>query len=425
MIYNFLYRVKSKKIYKYTIVNSKMKKSLAVSLGVLLLVSLVAFSFVLADNSTANVNTSYSNNSGAASSGSGNVSALSNATVPPVNGTLGEPGANGTPRPREPPIRINENHSAITPTFARINESRPLPYPNMPGKDSNEINSDKTQSLSNELVCRINFNIGVLSAIMSASPNSTQDLQPVLTQLQNFLSQVQAGNSTNISTFSQDYAGEMKSAVGLVNSWKSHEGDKISLSVRAQLVASYRNLSSGYSQCEGNAFVNISQQRINDYQMQINNFQNQSNNLANRGFNTTSLDQILADAQTQIIVPLQTALSSANDSASVKQALGSYCLFDGCVNGTNFHLEAKFNIARLNIILSDLQANSAAFGLDDSKLSQAAQDLANAQSTLDTVGTSAYQKGQAQTISGYVNDASKIIVQLMKQALSQPIGGLK
>ena len=292
-----------------------------------------------------------------------------------------------------------------------------------------ENNAAFSSDFSNDLECRINFNIGVLNSTMAAYPNFSSSLQIELTKLQNDLSQLQSLNGTNASDIQDfergQYANDMRSVIGSVNSWRSQEGEKMPLDVRAALVSNYKQLVVNYSQCQKQAYTNMTQERVNGYQSQIKNFQEKINDLQERGFNVTVLNQLLSDAQTQIIQPLQSALSNANDSQQVQNAIRTYCLYDGCINGTNFHLDAKFDLTRATIILNDLQTNSAAFNLDNATVSQAQQDLTDAQTALNNVGTSAYQQGQSQTIFNDIQNASKIIVQLITQALKQPMGGLK
>ncbi len=288
------------------------------------------------------------------------------------------------------------------------------------------VSADSSSTFAQELTCRINFNIGVLNSMMTAFPNSSSTLQPQLTTLQNDLSQIQSfGNNTQVKDFVKNrYMVDMKNVRSAVQSWRKDKKG-LTLDQRATLASSYQTLQGNYAQCEQLVSQKISQERIQNYQTQLSVLQNRTNTLSNKGFNVASLNQLLQDAQTQIIQPLQNALSSANSTQSAQMAVKTYCLYDGCVNGINFHLEAKYDLARATVILSPLQANAAAFKLDSSVLSQAQQYLSTAQSTLNSVGTSAYQKGQSQTIFSNIKNGSKLIVQLMTQAMKQPIGGLK
>ncbi len=346
-----------------------MKKSLTIFLISLLFSSIIAFGFILADNSTTANNATNTFNS------------TNGSTIVPPN----------------PAFRGETN------------------------EDKQEREVKTKVAFSQELSCRLNFNIGVLSAMMSAVPNSTSVIQPILNTLQNDLLQIQSlNNSTDVKYFAKNQMGrDMRSAIASV---PTRELRGISLDARAQLVSAYKQLAANYSQCEQKTYMNITQERVNEYQVQIANFQDKANKLATKGFNTTSLNQLLQDAQNQIVVPLQNAVGNATTAQDVQTAVRSYCLFNGCTNGTNFHLDAKFDIARLSIVLADLQKNAAAFNLSSDSLAQAQQYLTDAQTILNNVGTSVYQEKQAQQIFSGIQKAAKIIIQLMTQALKQPIG---
>ncbi|MFZ1971031.1 MAG: hypothetical protein WAU65_02530 [Candidatus Nanoarchaeia archaeon] len=302
-----------------------------------------------------------------------------------------------------------------------------------------------TQSLlARELGCRINFNIGVLNSVGNYSNSS--EIQQSVTTLQNDLSQAQSFNNSEVRNFEMgQYSNDMKSIISSVKSFR--QGRDVSFPNRnvsartnqtapvnsngmysnrsAALASFYNQLQQVYLQCEQQVYYTIGQQRLQQYQTQMAKFQNETNNLQNRGFDVTSLTQLLDNAQTEIIQPLQSALLSANNSQSVMTAVQTYCLYDGCVNGANFHMDANFDVARLNIILNYLQANKSSLNLDNATLSQAQQDLSNAQSTLNSVGASIYKNGQSQLIFGDIQDASKIIVQLVTQVIKESAVKLK
>jgi hypothetical protein len=371
-----------------------MKKSLKFSLIIFLALGIITAGFILADNSTGSVNITTINNTSQNTTGN----TTPNATPPIINTT--------------PPILNPPQPTTTNMNIGNIPES----------STANQIKT--TQALSQEVVCRINFNIGVVNEFASQFPNASSNLQASLTTLQNDLSQVQSlGSSSDVQNFVRgQYSSDIKN---VQSSIPTQQVRGLSISKRATLVSDYNQLMATYQQCEKANYMNIIQERINGYQIQIANFQNKTNALAAKGFDVTSLNQLLQNAQTQIVTPLQNSIANSNTVQQVQTAARSYCLFDGCTNGTNFHLEAKFDVTRLNIILTSLQNNSTAFNLDSGTISQAQQYLSDAQSTLNTVGIAAYQKGQSQTIFSDIQNASKIIVQLITQALKQPVGGLK
>jgi hypothetical protein len=378
-----------------------MKKSGTIFFLFVLALSIIAISFIFADNSTAN------------STNSSNSTTASNITnVTSTNSSINSSG-NST-NSSNITTNINTTNQTPNPPINRTPQFPDATNGNHEEERTNQIRT--TQYFSQEATCRINFNIGLINEFVSEFPNASSNMQASLSALQNDLSQVQSlGNATDVQKFvNGQYTNDVRNAIFSV---PTQEVKGISQSRKVALIASYNQLKSVYDLCEETNYINITNERLNAYQIQINNFQNKTDVLAAKGFDVTSLNQLLAEAQTQIITPLQNALANASSAQQVRDALKSYCLFDGCINGTNFHLDAKFDIARLNIVLSDLQNNSAALNLDNTLLLQAQQYLSDAQSILNSIGTNNYQNGHGQQIFSDIQKASKDIVQLMNQAL--------
>ena len=129
--------------------------------------------------------------------------------------------------------------------------------------------------------------------------------------------------------------------------------------------------------------------KVDAYNQILANYQQKVANISTKVNGTSSLTQILSDANSTIVQPLQAAINSANDSRSLRDAFRSYCLFNGCVNGTNFHLAAKFNLERLRLILTYIKAPPPYSNQTD-KITQAQNFIDAASSALAITGSSTY-----------------------------------
>jgi hypothetical protein len=152
--------------------------------------------------------------------------------------------------------------------------------------------------------------------------------------------------------------------------------------------------------------------KLNMFNVSIRNYQNQANNLASRGLNASSLNELLQNAQAQIVSPFATAINQASNTSQIRAALNEYCLFDGCRNGTNFHLAAHFSLQSLTIQLNYLETDK---NVSSSSLASVQAYLNNASSILQTVGTKAYVNGQGDNIFDNLSAASKAMQQARKQ----------
>ena len=271
------------------------------------------------------------------------------------------------------------------------------------------------QSSVQEISCRIDFNSGVISSLASSAPNDTS-LQSSLTTLQADKTQLQSFSNTSdyMGFVKGQYTSDMQQIRNSVNSWrKSNHG--LSIAQRAAVASSYTQLKSTFDQCETQRWKDVAQDRLTSFQSDLSKYQNTTSRFASEGFDVSAMNTLLADANTQIITPLQNAISSASSSQSVISVVQSYCLYDGCKNGTNFHLAAKFDLARFSSIYSSLEANATVLNLSSSTLSQAQQSITDAQSVLTTVGGAAYTSAQEQQLSADLKSISSSLRSLISE----------
>lgn len=169
------------------------------------------------------------------------------------------------------------------------------------------------------------------------------------------------------------------------------------------LLATYQGCTFGikqqYAELKGQMFNNA-----------LSHMQNMTQRWSSHGMNTTSLENTISGANAGV-QGYENAVNNAQNMTQLRQALNSFCLYDGCKNPTDFHLAAKAELdreqARLNLLASE-NSTSTYQGL----VAQAQTDINNAQSALGQVGTGQYQGNQSGTIFGDLKAAQEIIHQL-------------
>jgi hypothetical protein len=143
--------------------------------------------------------------------------------------------------------------------------------------------------------------------------------------------------------------------------------------------------------------------RVDRYNYEISKYEQNTNTLQAHGINTTSLVQILNNAVTMVINPLQAELNNATNATQVKTAYQNYCLFNGCA-GFNYHLAARYAIQSLTLRLNNLASTSNS--INQTILNDAYGNLTTASRTLyTTVGTSKYTDGTGNTVWGNIDNA--------------------
>lgn len=258
--------------------------------------------------------------------------------------------------------------------------------------DTDSNSSNMLARAVDSLQCKTDFTLNVISSLNAISQSSS--LSDISSKLQVDMTQIQSyadskDQDSLKSYIKSTYDIDLQSAKDSVTEWRKANSKNLTLSQKTQLAKTYMQLLNNYRSCLLDSLGKYGQARVTAFNAILDGYQKRVDKLTENGMDTSSLNQTLQDARTQIVEPLQEALAAATDAQVKHDALKEYCLFDGCKNGTNFHLAAKFEIAKLEIALSRIENNSNASQFSD-KTAQLGTDINNANTTLDSVGAAAY-----------------------------------
>ncbi|MBI5046679.1 hypothetical protein HZC07_03020 [Candidatus Micrarchaeota archaeon] len=263
-----------------------------------------------------------------------------------------------------------------------------------------------------EVGCKTDFTVGVINSVDSAVNSS--NLSRYATKLQADVTALQGYADRNDSEGFRSYVkGTYETDLRSTNSAvvdlrKSVRGN----ATRGSMRSDYQNLRGTFESCRLAALKQYANAKVNGYERLLAQYNNKITNLSAKGIDTSILSTIVSDAQSQIVDPLKSAISSATNGSQVRMALGEFCLFNGCPNGDNFHLAAKFEIEKLNKQLAYIQANGNETGVQD-KITDAQSALASASSALSSVGTNKYLPDQEQAVWSNIRTAAQDIKQIL------------
>jgi len=99
------------------------------------------------------------------------------------------------------------------------------------------------------------------------------------------------------------------------------------------------------------------------YNTTLNSYELRAQDLTGRGINASNLLDLVGNARSQITAPLKNGVNSATNSSQLRMILYQYCLYDGCANGTNFHMATKFEAMRMADLLAAMSQKAAEQGL--------------------------------------------------------------
>lgn len=185
-----------------------------------------------------------------------------------------------------------------------------------------------------------------------------------------------------------------------------------SKTVNSELRSDNAQLQSAQKSCLFSVNQQRAQMKIQKFDQAITHTQNLSGRLSKHGANTAGLNQTIDNAYNQIQA-FQSAVDGAQNKTQLQTALNSFCLYNGCKTGDNFHFAANTAIqadqAKLNLLAG--QNSTASF---QALVGQAQTDLTNAQTALTQVGANQYQGTQSNTVWSDIKAAGEIIHQLQQ-----------
>ena len=276
-------------------------------------------------------------------------------------------------------------------------------------------NQTLLQSAYVNAACKVNFTTTYLSHVTASVPSLGSSLGKYSASLQGDASRLSAlAAAGNITAYKNYVSGTYDPDLNRIakNASSAIRAANLTANTIAALRQNYNATLSSYKSCNLQSAKEYALQKLNMFNNSIRNYQEQVSDLSSKGLNVSSLDLLLQNAQSQIVGPFENAINAATNTSQIYAAINTYCLFDGCKNGTSFHLAAHFSLQSLTLQLNYLEADK---NLSGSSLASANLDLNNASSILQAVGIKPYANGQGDNIFDNLSAASKAMQQARKQ----------
>jgi hypothetical protein len=259
-------------------------------------------------------------------------------------------------------------------------------------------------SAMSEINCKTNFTVSFINKAVAAAPG-VSSLSQQAARLQQETSQLQAyASEGNVSAFRSYLKGtydpqlrEIKSSV-----FSELRDANLTLNATRLLRVGYKSAIDSFVTCSFNSKKQFALAKVSSFNSFISRYQQSVIDFGSKGLDTTQMSQILSDASSQIVTPLQSAIESAKSSGQISEALDQYCLFDGC-GGMNFHLAAHFDLAKLQSIYDKVGGMTNLTSGQRAQQAIVQNDISATSSALAAVGTAKYTQTTRQNVWDSMN----------------------
>jgi len=187
--------------------------------------------------------------------------------------------------------------------------------------------------------------------------------------------------------------------------------------IRKELSDIYKEMRATYDSCHFGSLKHAADTKVEEYQEKLQNKRDKIEDLGAKGVDTAELEGVVDEAEDEIVNPLEDAVDAAENDTELKDAMHGYCLHDGCKDGKNFHLGARFETAKLGAILDKIRDAAEAKGLGE-EVAAIGSALDSAQEILDAAGDSQLSASDEESLDGYVDDAAARLKALLSKLRS-------
>ncbi len=277
---------------------------------------------------------------------------------------------------------------------------------------------DGLDAAMDNVKCRAEFTVGVLESHISIL--GADELQDDIDDIEDDVDELQElVDDGDIRGFREhvhgDYSQHMRNA--RQNALQSRNQGNLSHGVKAQLRDAYSDLHEDFETCNFDSMERFAQAKIDAYEKVLERAGQRSEDLSEKGVDTGDLDDLIADAEDEILNPLQDAVGDAKTAEELREALGSYCLFNGCKDGMNFHFAANWQIEKLDSILDLIEEDAEEAGLSDD-WDDANDYLETASSNLDEIGYDQYEGTEHDDVWDNIRSASGALKDIISELRS-------
>jgi hypothetical protein len=271
-----------------------------------------------------------------------------------------------------------------------------------------------------QISCRVTYTQALLGEISSQVPEAAS-LDDYITMLDDDLSQLQGyADSGDYENFNSYVTGtylinQAQATAALVDAVGNYEGWGISLATRASIKEGSDEAKSEFLDCQMEALTALADAKVVYYNGVLDYYSSQMADLESKGLDTSKMESLISDARTQVVTPLESATSSANDGTKMLEAISSYCLGNGCPNEMNFHFWGRFTYEKLQASLDTMEPYVSGSDQAASLADEAQGYLDAAETGLKNIGTTFCSETGCEGIWNNLENAAETLVELLNE----------
>lgn len=246
-----------------------------------------------------------------------------------------------------------------------------IPFATAEGLFSDE-RSERLEAGKSYAICKANFNIEVMK---NHEEILGLDLEDQITDLESDIEELEKlvvgeGFWTLVK---EKVRPHMKNSREKTVNGRINHG--INMEERSKLREAHESSYNEFKNCASLALERYANAKISAYEKMLVRASSKADELESRGVDVSQLRLLIEQADDEVVEVLSEKIES---DPAMHEAIRSVCMYNGCVNGTNFHFAAKWHVYKMEAIVELLDEKGA-------DTTNATEHLENAKEILDNV----------------------------------------
>lgn len=280
---------------------------------------------------------------------------------------------------------------------------------------SDAVKGQGLEAAMADVECRNAFTIGVMDSVASVVPDEGLEAQKAALEADKakLQSYADSGDTGGFRSYVRGtYDQHLRDARQAILGWRKDNARSVTGAQHTSLRGAYAALRETYNACHLNALKSYGKAKAQAYGEALDRREEKLENLSAKGVDTHGLGALISQARSQVVSPLESAVDAASGILSYHNALKSYCLYDGCPEGRNFHFAAKWEAEKLRGILEVVKADprSANYAAE---IASAESGIATAESVVSAAGDSQFTAAQHDQLWNALSDASRKVKEIL------------
>jgi len=266
--------------------------------------------------------------------------------------------------------------------------------------------------------CRVDFTIAVIEDTVDAVPEADyleDHIDTLETDLDELETYAEDANRIGFNAYllRPHLGNQAKATLDIVGARLKFHKWNVSRETIEDLEDKFQANKDELEDCNFDALVAMAEAKLAEYETVLDRHEDMLGSIEDKGADTSELQDLIDGARDEILDPLEDAINDATTPQEAREAIGAYCLGNGCFNGVNYHFWAWFALLKgesfFDVMVAHVEDNNLEIEDWDELVGDAQDIIDEVQDILEDAGDSVYTATQSGQLWDGLNDGREAL----------------